>query len=260
MKALRQTDGAAVETNSVFSAEEAQFLTHSPGEISTILRELMHSATPITASFDGGGFALTAVVGVDAERRELLFEVPPRDELARKLLSSPRVTMGTNKDGVRVKFAVSHPRRAAHDGRAAFAASLPEALMRIQRRETYRVPCSITRPLKCIIPGRPGARPVTMEVVVLDISCGGIAVMDGHPSMNFEANRRYHGCKIELPGTGTLVFDLEVCNTIPVTLENGTMRLRAGCRFISVTPAMASLVQRHIMRLERERNARFRRS
>lgn len=260
MKALRQTEQMAIATDAPFSAQEAQFLTHSPEEISEILLELMHGATLITAFFDDGGFALTAVVAVAGEPREVLFEMPPRDELVRKLLASPRVTMSINKDGIRIKFAVFHPRPVAHHGRTAFAVSMPEAVMRIQRRETYRVPCSITKPLKCVIAARAGAKSVTLEVVVLDISCGGIAIMDGHPTANLEAGRRYHGCRIELPGTGTLVCDVEVRNTVPVVLANETMRVRAGCRFSNLTPTMAGLVQRHIMRLERERNSRFRRS
>ena len=57
------------------------------------------------------------------------------------------------------------------------------------------------------------------------------------------------GCRIDLPGLGTLVGDLEVMHT-----TEGDVR-RCGCRFRALPLPMANLIQRYITRVEREQHA-----
>jgi len=48
---------------------------------------------------------------------------------------------------------------------------------------------------------------------------------------------------------------LRIQNTFEVTLKNGHKSLRSGCQFVDLRPAMQSLIQRYILKLERERIA-----
>ena len=48
---------------------------------------------------------------------------------------------------------------------------------------------------------------------------------------------------------------LRIQNTFEVTLKNGHKSKRSGCQFVDLQPAMQSLIQRYILKLERERIA-----
>jgi hypothetical protein len=63
----------------------------------------------------------------------------------------------------------------------------------------------------------------------------------------------YPGCRIELPGVGTLELTLGIQSLFEVTLKNGAKSLRSGCQFVNLHPSMETLIQRYILRLERDR-------
>ena len=51
---------------------------------------------------------------------------------------------------------------------------------------------------------------------------------------------------------------LRVRNLFRITNRDGSITLRAGCEFTHLSSAMASTIQRYILKVERERNARER--
>jgi len=241
-----------------FSDEEARYVTNNPSEIVLILRTAMRKNALVTAYFNGSNdFALTSVLAVDPDNNEVVFDVPQQKEALEKILSSRRVICITSEDGVKIKFPVAGLRPHAHDGSSALAAPIPDSMLRMQRREFYRAACPLGQPIKCRVPVIVDGKPSPAEVVVLDISCGGIAVIDNHPMVNFEKETEFRGCEIDLPGVGTVVSDLVVCDSFEITLKNNTVCKRSGCRFLNATPAMTGMIQRYIMRLERDRNPRF---
>jgi c-di-GMP-binding flagellar brake protein YcgR len=61
-----------------------------------------------------------------------------------------------------------------------------------------------------------------------------------------------------LPETGAIVTSLRVRNLFRITNRDGSIMLRAGCEFIHLSSSMASTIQRYILKVERERNARER--
>ena len=63
----------------------------------------------------------------------------------------------------------------------------------------------------------------------------------------------YPGCRIELPGVGVLELTLSIQSLFEVTLKNGSKSFRSGCQFVNLHPSMESLLQRYILKLERDR-------
>jgi flagellar brake protein len=49
---------------------------------------------------------------------------------------------------------------------------------------------------------------------------------------------------------------LRIVNIYETTLRSGQPSLRAGCQFVDLPTSMQNLIQRYIVRMERERKAR----
>ena len=92
---------------------------------------------------------------------------------------------------------------------------------------------------------------------LVDISCGGVAILDDQHALNIAVGTRYNDCEVDLPGVGLLAVNLEIRNSQDLTLLNGRTTRRVGCAFLNLSSRTLATVQRYIMKLERERNAKM---
>lgn len=234
--------------------DDTRFLVSSRQEILRILRGLAHRNELVSAFFNGGKeLLLTSVLEVDAERGSLLLDYGSNEQLNQRILGSEKIIFVTSLDKVKVQFVSQGIAAATFEGRSAFRAPLPQQVLQLQRREYYRLTTPIINPLKCVVPLEGGR---LVEMPLTDIGGGGIGLMLGHPpGVELKTGELYPGCRIELPGIGVLEATLRVQNTFEVTLKNGNRTLRSGCQFVNMRPAMQALIQRYIIKLERERIA-----
>jgi c-di-GMP-binding flagellar brake protein YcgR len=91
---------------------------------------------------------------------------------------------------------------------------------------------------------------------LIDISCGGIAIIEERQVLDETPGRQYDNCRIELPSIGTIVTGLQVRACGEVVLPSGKRKRRLGLEFVNLPPAMLAAVQRYIMKLERDQIAR----
>jgi c-di-GMP-binding flagellar brake protein YcgR len=159
------------------------------------------------------------------------------------------------QDRIRIQFTLTGLREVIDDERPAFAAALPDALLRLQRREYYRLTMPLTQPIKCRIPISGGEHHY-VETNLIDISGGGLAVMAPPEGVDFTAGMEFPNCRVDLPEVGTVVTTLQVRSVFDMTLRNGSIAKRAGCQFVNLPGPMLTLIQRYIIRVERERKAR----
>lgn len=226
-------------------------------EIASILRTVARKALQVAAYINGGdALVLTSIVDVVPAAGQIVLSAPSQEPLTRALAASRHITCLCSLDGVKVEFVTSPLERGDFDGKSVLFARLPSSLLRLQRREHYRIACSITKPVKCMIPMVRDGKVIEMEISAVDISCGGIAV-NFRRGIDLKPGTIHHDCRITLPGVGEFIAALEVCNTFEVTLKNGLTCQRAGCRFVKINQAAGNMLQRYVSRLERERNARF---
>ena len=73
-----------------------------------------------------------------------------------------------------------------------------------------------------------------VEATIVDISLGGIGIMQTGPNVPLEAGMLLKGCRIEIPGGDAFIVDLEVRHTEQVALADGTPAQHAGCRFLNL--------------------------
>ena len=232
-----------------------RYVLHDPGEITYVLRSLLHGANLITAYFnEGSDFLLTALLAVDDEG--IVLDYGGSAEANRRALAASKLVLIATHDRVKIQFALPGLKAVSFGGRPAFRAALPERLLRLQRREYYRLVAPIAQPLKCALTmtGGDGARR-TYEAQIVDIGAGGIALMPPR-GVEFSVGDTFESCRLELPGFGAVDAGLEVRNVFQVTLRNGMRVKRCGCQFVGLRPAMQARVERYIMKIERDRKKR----
>lgn len=236
-----------------------KYLLRSRKEIVLTLRALREKRALITVYFNqGDDFLLTTLIAIEGDSDALIFDIGSDADMNRKALACrDKLFFVTSLDKVKIQFSVSRLEKTRFEGHPAFRAPLPDTFLRLQRREYYRLTIPISNPLKCCIPFKQAdGTETTVETIVYDISCGGLAVMAPPEGVGFEVDRLFENCRIDLPHIGTITATLQVRNVFEVTQRNGARVKRAGCQFEDMPGHMRTLIQRYITRIERERQAK----
>ena len=242
------------------SDEYSQFLLHSKSEILAVLRSLIQKGAMITVHFDQGrSFLLTTMLSLVSENREFILDIGSNEDMNRRALLADKLILTTIIDKVKVQFSLKKLSQTQSDGRAAFLGMVPDALLRLQRREYFRLSTPIVNPVKLnVIARRSDNSAVHVDLPLLDVSGGGVGLMAtlDHAQL-FERGETLSDCKMMLPEEGLLVVTLCVRNLFDVTTRNGTHYVRMGCEFVNLSGARLNMVQRYITRIERERKAKL---
>lgn len=234
------------------SAEYAKYLVHSRQEIVQILRGLSQKNELVTAYFNQGKeFFLTSFIEIDAQGN-LILDCGTDADTNRRALAADKIIFVTSQNRIKIQFSTSALRAAQHAGRNAFATNVPSALLKLQRREYYRLIAPIRVPLHCAIPDLKGS---PFEATVVDISVGGVGLGGFTPEMGLEIGQLLPACRVALPEQGTVISTLEVRNLQASNSRLGVPQVRLGAVFVDIPPPHQAMIQRYIIHVDRERSA-----
>ncbi len=237
----------------VTADDASKYLIESRKEIAFILKAIMQKGERVTAHFNqGSDLILTTLLDVDLDSNRVVLDYGASETLNRKVQDARKIIFITAQDKVRIQFTVPHVQKISWEGEPALQISLPDSLVKLQRREYFRLSTPISKPLSCVFPLEDGRK---VSLTIVDLSIGGIGVVNPPAGFRFEIGKTYQGCHFVLPDTGTIVTTLQIRNAFEITMKNGTHTMRAGCMFVNLPGTMQSMIQRYIIKLERERRA-----
>lgn len=173
----------------------------------------------------------------------------------RQLLLDGKITFVSAHQQVKIQFEARDIKNDLFENSDAFYLGLPDYLLRIQRREFFRIAIPSTTPVKCVIPiqtENPGEPVIMREIPLVDISGGGVGLLCREQETVLLPNKTFSDCQISIPDVGTLIVAIEVRNGITLTADNDVIYKRVGCCFIRLNNQMNMLLQRYIARLQRE--------
>jgi len=235
--------------------EDSRFRVHSEKEIQLILRNIAQKGARSALYFGSGNdFILTTVLALD--KQGIWLDIGPNDVDNQRILHSNKIVFVSSQHQVKVQFVAYRIARTPFQNREAFYLPLPDSLLRIQRREYFRLLAPAVEPLKCVIADMQPATPnpeqskQKAEVTIMDISVGGVALVCAEYEAELQPGKIYTNCQITLPDVGILTATIRVKNTFEVTLREGIVKRRAGCEFIQMDGKMAILLQRYITHLQ----------
>lgn len=156
----------------------------------------------------------------------------------------------TALDGVRIFFyAALQP--CSWRGRLGFRIAIPDIVIRLQRREYYRVPTkSEENNFLCSI----ADGELVLEVQPRNLSVGGIGVIDKFGILPTDVGRIHENCVINFRNT-PLVLTLELRNAQRDRLVEDKSTLYLGYRFSEPSRSQLAIIQGYVLKLEQRKNA-----
>jgi c-di-GMP-binding flagellar brake protein YcgR len=225
-----------------------RYAVYSRVEVVSLLRQLNENGVLINVYYDSAGsFFLTALLSINPDFEEVVIDGASDDVVQRRLLESRRLVFVAFIEGVKVQFEAPRAESTTYEGRLALRVRLPERVMRMQRREFFRVRPLASRPVSCRVHGVPANETTTWRV--LDISGGGMALASGGEEPPFSIGMELPDCEIEFAGEGAIAAGLRV-RSIELGQREGEQRI--GCEFVHIAPQARLVLQRFINRVEAE--------
>ncbi|MBM3114945.1 flagellar brake protein [Jeongeupia naejangsanensis] len=235
------------------SDDLAPYTLGNPLEVAAVLRNLMNRGDFVTIYFDHGKSMLTTrILDVDPKARRFRFDWAGQDATNRALQASPRNVFVALPDGVKVQFVCAAPDIVQHEGAPAFEAALPAQLVKLQRREFFRLQTPIVTPYRCHTHLPDGT---AVGFNLHDISLGGVGLWAGAINAGLLTRGEIlRDATLELGSGISFQTDLSVRGVRTVLLPQGEQQL-LGCQFVALPRGAEAALQRQIAQLERERRA-----
>jgi len=239
--------------------EHAQYFLNNRREVLHYLGLMARQHSIATAYLnDGRQFFPSSIIAVD-ESANLLFLDPAQVADDNRLAQSARqIILVANLDRVKMQIRLPSLKATTHQGQEALCAAIPESILRLQRREFFRLEPPLATPIHCqlAIPHAAG-HTKTCDLLLSDISGGGVSLV-AEPDMaeHFPRDTMFPDCRLEIPGEGVILVNLRVRKMVEISPRSGQHCLRVGCEFVNLPGTRLAFIERYIARIERERKAR----
>ncbi len=236
---------------------QSPYQVDSRKEIIMLLRNIQESRQLVNMIInDGSEVIVSAILKVDDDNNNIILDCASTESANQRLIETPRVYFEATLNRISIQFSSSSISRCNYLGTPALSCTIPVSLIRLQRREYYRINTPISHPILCVVnvPEENGGG--TAKLPLVDISCGGVALLDDKKVLNADFGTQYENCKIDLPGIGLIIITLQVRNSQNLLLMNHKTSRRIGFQFIDMPKTIMSQIQKLITKIERERNSR----
>jgi flagellar brake protein len=237
----------------------AQFLLSDRREIVLYLTLLAKRRSIFTAYLnEGQRFFLTSIVAVDESGGMIYFDQPDDEANNTTAQQARQVTMVTNLDRIKIQIRLATLTHGSHQNQKIIGAPIPQSMLRLQRREFFRLEPPVDSPIHCKLgtQGMDGTSR-TFELPLADISGGGVSLCGPTEIVNyFPRDALFPNCRLEIPDEGVIQVTLRVRKTVEMSGQSGHHDLRIGCEFVNLPAMRLAFIERYITRIERERKAK----
>lgn len=176
----------------------------------------------------------------------VLDELHPRNAISSSLLDQ-KLIIETQLEGILLQFPCIINAISEKDDVEYYRINYPGCIYHHQRREDYRVPISITKPLPAYLATETD---ITLHAELRDLSLGGFCAKVTSPMANkLNIGDEIPTCIIKIPGGKQIVGSLEI---IRMEETRPMKNIRIGVRFTHLSNSDRMELSKIIARLERE--------
>jgi c-di-GMP-binding flagellar brake protein YcgR len=232
------------------------YRVHSRREVIALLRSIGERNQLVRMVINNGvDTIVTSILKIDEANNTVLLDCAPTAVMNQRVLDSEKLSFETVLESIRILFTSPAAQSCMYEDLPAFVIPLPDSVVRLQRREFYRVPTPLTNPVHCTIPVKTEDQIIPIVTTLHNISGGGLSIVDEKRVIDATFGQVYENCRIDLPG-GAVTVTLQIRNLLEVTLTNGKSINRLGCAFVNPSNGTLGAVQKYITKLERDQNAK----
>ncbi len=229
----------------------ARYRLGDPREIGFHVDGLIKRGQTVSVYYGGAGqFVLSMLLDRSADGTRLVFDTGSVEGANEALLRAQRLLFVAAPDGIKVQFSTGPARRIEYGGGAAFVTAPPTELIRLQRREAFRVLMPLKGPTcTALIEGK------RVSLEVYDLSVAGIGFDMDVALPVLALGHRIDLLELDLPDIDPLVLACEIRHVTRTQSNYGDKeRWRIGARFEGIGPALQARIQRYLVKVERERH------
>ena len=196
---------------------------------------------------------LTTLLHIDPDQSALTFDGTSDPSLLRHILAAEKLHFEASQNGVHISFRTGPAESCLFEERPALRLPLPAELVRVQRRDAFRIATPVGKPALCTIPLPQGAVTLPLE----DLSTGGLGASDAAREVPTDIGQIFSDCLLTLPGSDPIPVTLRLVHVRE--FERAGKQLRnLGLAFEGLRGGALARIQRYISTLEREALARNR--
>lgn len=201
---------------------------------------------------NGEEMFLTTLLAVQAEKGRLIFDCSGSVDTNKRFVLSEKNIFRGHPGGVPVHFSTGMASEINFEGDKAFSVAMPDHVIRLQRREHFRIETPRINPLILFARLADGR---LLKLPVHDISVGGAGVDSPELPEGVDLGTVLQNCHFALPGDSKeLYFSATVRNYRDFETRVGQRAWRIGVQFDGLSMADQSRIQRYIAKVERERH------
>ena len=236
------------------SAAEIEERFHITGQrpVQFLLAGLAEQGEQFAVQFnEGREHFLTLLLAAPPGKGTLIFDCSGSPEINRRLLASQHNVFSGRPGGIQVQFSTGPASEVIHAGARAFAVALPAYVLRLQRREAFRIETPQARPLQFY--GRLPDGSV-LNLPAHDISCAGIGLTATMLPETLVLGTTLSNACFALPDDkGNLFVEASVRHLTACESRAGSRHWRVGLEFRHYEHTSENRIQRYIARIEHER-------
>jgi c-di-GMP-binding flagellar brake protein YcgR len=230
---------------------ENRFQVSGARPVAFMLAGFAKDRDQFSVQFEGQVF-LTTLLAVDVDKARLIIDCSGSNDLNRRFREANRATFVGRPGGIHVQFSTGGPQEINYQGGKAFSVALPKFLVRMQRRDSFRIETPRARPLE-LFGYLPDGKLVKLPVH--DISVAGLGVTVPEVPQDLVAGIALKNCHLQLPEESKdLFFNATVAHMTEYEGRLGAKNWRVGLHFVDLPSGEEARIQRYIARVERERH------
>ena len=209
---------------------DARFRISGPKPVAFLLAGYVKAREPFSVHFQHGEeMFLSTLLDAQADKKRLVFDCSGSQETNRRVLAAEKISFSGRPGGVPVHFSSGAVSEITFEGDKAFAVALPEFVVRLQRREHFRIETPRVNPLILFTRAPDGQ---LLKLAAHDISVSGIGLDAPELPAGIEIGMELPNCHFALPGESReLFFSATVRNYFQFTSRSGAVFWRIGLQF-----------------------------
>ncbi len=231
---------------------QEQYRVTSRTEVVAILRALAADNVLVTVFFGGPDhFVVTRLLAVNPQYEEIIFDGFSNAAEKNAMRIAPQLNVHAFHNHIKIVFDSEHAEPTLFEDKPAFRMRLPKSVIRLQRRADYRAKAPVLSAAMLSLHNESLAQ--ALVVRISDISCGGVSFSFPKDKAIFSDGDVFTRCRLEMPPVGAIDVVIEIRHVARYKDGAGRAMHRYGCKFVRISGANTTLVQRYINQIDMDR-------
>jgi c-di-GMP-binding flagellar brake protein YcgR len=232
--------------------QEEQFRVSSRTEVIAILRALAADNILVTVFYGGpDNFVVTRLLAVNPQYEEIIFDGVSNTAAKNSMRFAVNLNVHAFHNHIKIIFDSDTAEPTLFEQQPAFRMRMPKSVIRLQRRADYRAKAPVLSAATVGLNKQGLEEP--LHVRITDISCGGLSFSLQKEKATFTDGDVFTDCQLEMPQVGVIDVAIEVRHVSRYKDGAGRPMQRYGCKFLQLSGAKTTLIQRYINQIDVDR-------